>query len=326
MALVSVIVPCYNEQATIWLLLDALFHQTFPHADLEVVIADGMSTDQTTGQISKFQTEHPDLAIRVVSNEKQSIPAGLNRAIETATGDFIIRLDAHSMPSRDYIYRCVEDLKQGLGDNVGGVWEIQPGGPGWAAKAIALAASNPLAVGDARYRYTDQAGSVDTVPFGAFRRALINKVGGFNENLLTNEDYEFNTRVRQADGVVWLDPEIRSVYFARSTFHALARQYWRYGFWKVRMLRIYPGTIRWRQALPPLFVASLIVFGLMALWLPAARWVLLIELLSYLSIIGLSGASLAIKHSDARLLIGIPIAIAVMHLNWGAAFLWSLVR
>ena len=99
---------------------------------------------------------------------------------------------------------------------------------------------------------------MDTVPFGAFRRSLIDKIGLFDETLLTNEDYEFNTRIRQSGGRVWLDPEIVTVYYARSTLRDLARQYWRYGYWKFRMLRRYPDTLRWRQALPPLFVASLI--------------------------------------------------------------------
>ncbi len=326
MSLVSVVVPCYNEQATIRLLLDALYQQLFPRADLEVVIADGMSTDRTVENIRSFQSEFPDLAIQVVFNEKKTIPTGLNMAIRAANGEYIIRLDAHSIPKPDYVSRCVACLRQGLGDNIGGVWEIRPGGQGWVAKAIALAAAHPLAVGDARYRYTDQAGSADTVPFGAFKRTLFEKIGGFNEDLLTNEDYEFNTRVRQAGGTVWLDPDIRSVYFARPTFSALARQYWRYGFWKVRMLRKYPQTIRWRQALPPLFVASLLALGLLAIWFPVLRWLLLIEFVIYCLILASVGIRIAIKHADASLVVGIPLAISVMHFSWGSAFLWSLVR
>ncbi len=148
--------------------------------------------------------------------------------------------------------------KQGRGDNVGGVWEIQPGATTWIARSIAVAAAHPLGVGDAMYRLAATASEVDTVPFGSFRRTLIEQIGGYNESLLTNEDYEFNTRIRQANGRVWLDPSIRSVYFARSTFKELVRQYWRYGYWKWRMLRHFPDTVRWRQALPPLFVLSLV--------------------------------------------------------------------
>ena len=325
MALVSIIVPCYNEETTIQFLLDALYRQTFPRTQLEIVIADGISTDFTLQRIQEFQNNHPDLLIRVIKNDRRTIPSGVNAAIRNAQGDIIIRLDAHSMPHCDYVTKCVENLTQKYGDNVGGVWEIQPGRSGWLANSIALAASNPLGVGDARYRFTKQAGPVDTVPFGAFRRTLIDKVGLFDESLLTNEDYEFNTRVRRAGGTVWLDPAIRTVYFARSDLAALGRQYWRYGYWKLRMLRRYPNTIRWRQALPPIFVAGLIVLGLLAIFLPIFRWLFLSILGMYLLVLILDGLFLAIKHHDASLIIGIPLSIVVMHFSWGAAFLWSLL-
>jgi succinoglycan biosynthesis protein ExoA len=325
MPVVSVIVPCYNEETTIRLLLDAVHQQTYPRANMEVVIGEGLSADRTVEQIHDFQAEHPDLMLHIVSNEKRVIPAGLNCAIQAATGKYIVRLDAHSMPQPDYVAQCVMDLEQNLGDVVGGVWEIQPGDKGWLSKAIALAASHPFGVGDARYRYTDQAGLVDTVPFGAFRRSLIEKIGLFDEGLLTNEDYEFNARVRQAGGTVWLDPAIRSVYFARSTLSALARQYWRYGYWKVRMLRKYPATIRWRQAIPPLFVASLLFLTILSIWLPIARWLITLELALYFFVLSLVGARLAIKVCDYRIFFGVPSAMMTMHLSWGSAFLWSMV-
>jgi glycosyltransferase involved in cell wall biosynthesis len=325
MARVSVIVPCYNEEKTIGFLLNALYQQTYNRSDLEVVIADGLSTDGTLEQIQIFQDTHPDLQIRVIDNVKRTIPSGLNLAVRNSTGELIVRLDAHSMPYADYIAKCVDNLLRGLGDNVGGVWEIRPGGTNWLAKSIALAAANPLGVGDARYRYTTRTGAVDTVPFGAYRRSLIERVGYYNEQLLTNEDYEFNTRIRQSGGTIWLDPEIRTVYFARSNLASLANQYWRYGYWKLRMLRKYPETIRWRQALPPLFVAGLFVFSILAFFLPVMRWFLLFMVSTYLAILLVAGLILAMKNRDLMLIPGIPLSIGVMHLSWGSAFLWSLV-
>ncbi|MBP1694414.1 MAG: glycosyl transferase family 2, partial [Chloroflexi bacterium] len=125
MPLVSIVVPCYNEETTIRPLLESLYRQTIPCNQLEVVIADGMSDDQTVDQIRKFQSENPDLTVKVVTNEKRTIPSGLNRAIKAACGEYILRLDAHCIPQDDYIERTVADLAQGLGDNVGGVWEIR---------------------------------------------------------------------------------------------------------------------------------------------------------------------------------------------------------
>jgi glycosyltransferase involved in cell wall biosynthesis len=320
---VSIIVPCYNEQATIRQLLDAILQQTYPYADMEVVVADGLSQDGTRDEIATFQRQHPDFTMRVVENAARSIPSAVNRAILASTGEFIIRMDAHSRPYPNYVERCLSALKSGLGDNVGGVWQIQPGGNSWIAESVAAAARHPLGVGDAGYRIGARASAVDTVPFGAFRRSLIDKVGLIDESLHSNEDYEFNARIRQSGGRVWLDPEIVTVYYARSTLRDLARQYWRYGYWKFRMLRRYPGTLRWRQALPPLFVASLILLALLAWWPPAA-WLLAVEVTLYVTVLLVAGLLSAARHRKIYLLVGLPLSIATMHLAWGGAFLWSL--
>jgi succinoglycan biosynthesis protein ExoA len=182
-----------------------------------------------------------------------------------------------------------------------------------------------LGVGDAHYRHTGQAQAVDTVPFGAYHRSLVERVGLYDERLLTNEDYEFNTRVRQSGGVVWLDPAIRSAYFARPDLVALARQYGRYGFWKARMLRSYPTTLRWRQALPPLFVFSLLVLTLLSIWIALFRWLLAAEVLIYLVVLLAAGLQTAFGKKDLSMILSVPLAVATMHLAWGGAFLWSLV-
>lgn len=322
---VSIVVPCYNEEATIRLLLESILKQTYPRASMEVVIADGLSQDRTRQVITSFQAEHADLSVRVVDNRQRTIPSSLNRALEASRGEIVVRLDAHSMPIPGYVDRCVRDLEQGLGSNVGGIWMIQPGEKGWVAEGIAAAAAHPLGVGDAMYRLKANAGPVDTVPFGAFRRSLLDRIGSFDETLLTNEDYEFNARVRQAGGIVWLDPGIRSTYVARSTLFELARQYSRYGFWKFRMLRRYPDTLRWRQALPPLFVTSLIGLVLLAFFFPLMRFLLILEMLIYLLILLIAGTVLAIQRHKPLLMPGLLLAIMTMHIFWGSGFLWSLL-
>jgi glycosyltransferase involved in cell wall biosynthesis len=335
MTCVSIIVPCYNEQDTIYSLLEAIYAQTSPRLDLEVVIADGMSTDRTRQEIAGFQVSHPELEIRVVDNPKRIIPAGLNAAIRAARGEYIVRMDAHSEPAADYVARCLAALQANAGDNVGGVWEIEPAGEGWQARSIAIAASHPLGAGDARYRLEGSARSgsarsrraqaVDTVPYGAFRRSLVERVGWFDESLLTNEDYEFNVRIRKAGGRVWLDPTIRSVYRARGTFRELARQYWRYGYWKARMLRRYPETFRWRQ-LAGVFVISFPLLALLAIWFPWAGWLLALEAGLYLLALLLAGAQQAIRHRQPALLAGVSLAIAAMHFAWGSGFIWSMIK
>ena len=322
---VSIIVPCYNEEASIRHLLGALLEQTYPRENMEVVISDGMSSDRTRAVISDFGRENPDLSLRVVDNPARTIPSALNRAIRQARGEMIVRLDAHSMPYPDYVEKCVKALESGNGDNVGGVWEIRPGARTWMAQSIAAAAAHPLGVGDAMYRLRPRAGAVDTVPFGSFRKALIEEIGWFDESLLTNEDYEFNARVRGAGGTIWLDPSIRSVYFSRATLGQLAGQYWRYGFWKWRMLRRYPHTLRWRQGLPPLFVISLGGLALLSFWFQWARFALAAQLLIYFISLVAAAVFEAYGRKKPFIVFGLPPAILTMHLAWGCGFIWSLI-
>jgi hypothetical protein len=249
----------------------------------------------------------------------------LNRAIEAARGEIIVRMDGHSKPYPDYVAKCVAAHQAGRGENVGGVWEIRPGADTWIARSIAVAAAHPLGVGDALYRHAKFAAEVDTVPFGSFRRTLIKRIGPFDESLLTNEDYEFNARVRKSGGKIWLDPSIRSVYFARATLLDLIRQYWRYGYWKWRMLRRYPDTLRWRQALPPLFVLSLIGLSVLSIIVPFAGTLLAAEFLVYLSIMILVGLHAALRRGKAFLIPGLPLGIFAMHIAWGSGFLWSIL-
>jgi succinoglycan biosynthesis protein ExoA len=143
---------------------------------------------------------------------------------------------------------------------------------------------------------------------------------------LTNEDYEFNARIRKSGGRIWFDPAIRSIYFARSNLAELAKQYARYGFWKWRMLRRYPETLRWRQGLPPLFLLTLLIGAILAIFLPVFRLLVAAEILVYLLILAVAGVRAAWQQKKAYLMIGLPLAITTMHFAWGAGFLWSMIK
>lgn len=323
---VSVIVPCYNEEGTIELLLDAIYQQSYPLHLIEVLISDGMSSDRTRDVIKSFSESHAILTIRIVDNIEKNIPSALNVALADATGEYIVRMDAHSIPDHRYIELSIQDLVSGKGDNVGGIWEIKPQKDSTISRSIAAAAAHPIGVGGAQYRIGGEKGAVDTVPFGAYRRSLIDEVGYYDASLLSNEDYEFNTRLRKAGKTVWFNPDIRSVYFARATLSALGKQYWRYGYWKFKMLMRYPESIRIRQAVPPLFVSCLLVLGIASLFHPLPFWVLLGILGLYLIALLLFGIQAAIKQEKLPIMLGFPAAIAVMHISWGTAFLWSALE
>ena len=324
-ARVSILVPCYNEARTIGRLLQAVYQQDFPLNELEVVVADGQSTDGTRAAILAFSREHPQLPLRVIDNPARSIPAALNRAWRAAEGEILVRLDAHSAPRQDYVSRCVTALHTTSAANVGGLWLVEAGADTWLARSIAAAAADTLGAGDARYRTGGAPGAVDTVPFGVFRRQWLERVGGYDESLLTNEDYDLNWRLRQTGGVIWFDPSIRCVYFARSRLRDLARQYSRYGFWKARMLLRHPTSLRWRQAIPAAFVLGTITLLFLGLWSPTAWAVLIAGWLLYLLVLLARGFVLAWRQRRPSLLLGLPLSLSIMHLAWGSAFLVGLV-
>ena len=290
-----------------------------------MVIADGGSTDGTVAIIRGFSGDHPELTIRVIDNLRRVIPAALNAAIEDSTGELVLRLDAHSAPAADYIERCVAALETTQAANVGGLWEILPSDDHWIAQGIAAAAAHPIGAGDARYRVSGQAGPVETVPFGAFRRSWLDRVGQFSEDLHSNEDYEYNWRIRRLGGTVWFDPTIRSVYYARRTLSELARQYARYGFWKARMVMRHPDSLRWRQAVPPLFVLSSLGLLVAASFAQPAGIALAVEWGAYMLLLLLAGLGSAVRGRDPALFFGFPLAAGTMHAAWGAAFWIGLV-
>lgn len=324
--LVSIIIPCYNEEATIGSLLEAIFRQSYPQDRLEVVIADALSTDATRQVISSFQMAHPGLTITLVDNPKRIIPAGLNAAIRAAKGELITRMDAHSIPAVDYVDLSVKNLLEGRGQNVGGVIEIKPARENWISKSIAVATSHPLGVGDARYRWTRTEGPADTVAFGTFHRKTFDEVGYYDETLHINEDYELNTRIRQRGGVIWIDPTIKAVYYSRGDLTSLAKQYFSYGYWKFKMLKRYPGSLRWRQALPPLFLLAILMLLLGSLISTFSLVVLGIGLGFYLLVLIAGSIPEARRKKDISLLVGVPLAIMTMHFSWGSGFLWSMLH
>ena len=312
--------PCRNEAGTIEHLLDAIRGQSWPIERLEVIVVDGSSEDGTQDIVAEFASKHSDMSVRMIDNPGITIPIALNLGISEAKGGVVVRLDAHSVPATDYVERCVVALERTSAANVGGAWEIRPSTDTWVALSIAMAAAHRLGAGGVRYRTGGREGAVETVPFGAFDREWLERVGPFNEDLLTNEDYEYNLRLRQAGGVVWFDPTIRSTYFARGTLRELARQYIRYGYWKGQMLKRHPTSLRWRQVLPPLFVLVLALLVVLAPFAEWARILLLLQVSLYVAMVVVSGLIRAVRSREISLALGMSLAWSTMHLSWGAAF------
>jgi succinoglycan biosynthesis protein ExoA len=325
-ASVSVVIPCLNEERFIAAVLQNLANQ-YDHECYEIIVVDGESTDNTRQVIAEVAASNPELSIRIVDNPARKIPTALNLGIRAAAGTFIVRMDAHCVPSLNYVRRCAQLLKEGRAAIVGMPWNIKPGANSAIARAIALAVAHPFGAGDAKYRLTiATAQFVDTVPFGAFRKSLWEDLGGFNEELEANEDYDFNYRARQKGLLILLDNVAHSDYFARPRVGDLARQYFRYGLWKAQMLKLHPQSVRLRQLVPPAFVSAIVVFALLGLILPRAWWVLGIMALTYLLLAIVFSLQLAVRKSDLKLTAVLPLVFLTIHLSWGSSFLRGLLR
>lgn len=324
---VSVVIPCLNEERFIGKALHNLADQYDPNR-YEIIVVDGLSQDRTRAVIAEFCRERPDVAVTLIDNPARRIPAALNLGISAARGDIIARLDAHAVASSGYIRRSVEVLRQDGVGVVGMPCQVCPGADTLTAKAIAMAVSHPFGIGDAKYRLgrdsTEQQ-PVDTVAFACFRKELWRELGGFDEKLSANEDYEFNYRVRRHGQTVLLDQGEHCDYFARSTLGDLASQYWRYGRWKARMIRSHPRSLKLRQAVAPLFAASTLFLLALGFWFGPAWWLLAIEWGSYLALSLFFTLRLAFR-SGAGLLLLMPIIFSIIHLFWGFGFLFGLVR
>lgn len=318
---VAVVVPCRNEAKHIGALLDALRGQTWPPD--EVLIVNDHSTDATTEVVRAWSAAHADVAVRGLDGPGRGPGPAMNTGIRATTADVIIRFDAHSVPAPDYVARSIDALSASGVGVAGGVWRIQPGAATPIGRAIAAVVSHPLGSGGALYRHADAAGpdrvTVETAPFGAFRRTLWEQLGGFDEGLAANQDFDFNYRARKAGFDVVLDRRIEATYFARPTLAALGRQYFRYGFWKVRMLRKDARAMHWRQV-PPALVFPWVLVTMAAL-LVVPSWPTAAAAAVYPAVLiagaaRIAGPGVGVGHALA--------ALAVVHLWWSAGF-WRAV-
>ena len=320
--------PCFNEEKFIGEVLSTLA-RLGAGARFEIVVVDGMSTDGTRAEVERFARARPDARVRLVDNPERYIPVALNRGIEAARGSVIARMDAHAVPSDNYLRACLEQLRREDVSIVGAPCQIRAAADTSVARANAAAVSHPFGIGDARYRTAGSGAEtqfVDTVPFGVFRKELWQSLGGYNELLLTNEDYDFNYRARRTGGGILLDTSCYSTYFARPTFASLARQYFRYGTWKSRMLRLHPRSVKPRQLVAPAFVLALALLAAAAPWLVAARWLLAFVLAPYALLSFACAASVARRDRDWTLLPLVPVSFLLIHLSWGTGFWLGLLR
>jgi succinoglycan biosynthesis protein ExoA len=269
-----------------------------------------------------MQTQHPN--IRLIDNPGKIVPKGLNIALEQAQGEIIVRVDGHCLIRPDYIRHCVGYLTSENIVGVGGPMETI--GETRISQAIALAMSSPFGVGGSAFRTVrDRKMSVDTVAFPAYRHETIREAGMFDEELVRNQDDEYNYRLREMGGRILMAPEIRSQYYSRGSLSSLWRQYFQYGYWKVRVMQKHPRQMSLRQFIPPVFVTTLVVLAFVSPFLLVASLLLALTVGAYL-VANLTAAFLTASRNGWRYILYLPLAFSALHISYGAGFVVGLVK
>ena len=323
---VTVIVPCRNEAGYLAACLDSILATAYPADRLEVLVVDGQSDDGTRAIAEGYAARRARPPIRVLANPRRTAPAALNIGIEAARGDVIARMDAHASYPPSYLPGLVEALDTMGADNVGGVLVTLPAGPGPVARAIATALSHPFGVGNSRFRIGARAPQwVDTVAFGCWRRGVFQWIGGFDEELVRNQDDEFNHRLIARGGRILLVPSVTAHYYARESLGQVARMFHQYGLYKPLVARKVGRVMTARQLAPPALTLVLLAASLLAPWFGLAR-ILGAAVAALYGVTVLAAAAAALPRLGVRAALVLAVTFPVVHLSYGWGFLRGLVR
>jgi len=316
--MVTILVPMRNEEGFIEACLASLRAQDYPATHTEILVLDGESTDHSRAIVAAIAEDDP--CVRLMLNPGRTQAAGLNIGIHEARGEIIVRADAHATYGPAYVSTCVRHLAERRADNVGGAQRGAGTTP--FTRALAVALRTPLGAGNAPYRLATEPRYADTVWLGSWWKQTLIDIGGVNESLIANEDYEMNCRLRKRGGRILFDPSLESTYYPRPSLLRLWRQYFRYGIGKVQTLRLHPDTLALRQAVPPLFTLGLL---LTLSLLPLSPLPLSIYLGVYALGILAGSTQAATRYGWAHLPYLLVIYPAI-HLAWGTGFLWEILR
>ena len=319
---ISVVIGVRNEAAHIERCVRTILENDYPHDSFEVLVIDGMSTDATRAIVSRIAAE--DARVRLLENPLQIVSAGVNIGIREARGQVITWLGGHAEFARDFLCRSAEALLAHPE-----AWCV--GGPtesvavGTVGRSIAAAMSTSVGVGNARFRLGSYEGYVDTVTFASYRRSVFDTVGMFDEQMIRNQDVDLNDRLLAAGGKIWMSPAIKSRYYPRSGLRKLARQYYQYGYWRIRNIQKSGKPTTLRQIVPLFFVVGWLVLGAGAIvWWPF-RLALAAALAAYLMLLAAGSLLVARRAGLAEALLA-PLVFITLHFSYGLGSLEGVIR
>jgi len=322
---VTIILPCRNEEKFIGPCLDSIIANDYPKNNLEILVIDGMSDDKTRKILKDYSQKYN--FIKIIDNPKKFIPLALNIGVKNAKGEFIVRMDAHSVYNKNYISKCIKYLKEYEVDNVGGIWKIMPSEKTLINKAIVLASSSFFGAGNAHYRtgYSKGLKFVDTVFGGCYKKDVFKKIGLYNENLVRSEDMEFNLRLKKAGGKILLAPEIVTRYYPKSTLKEFFKHNFLDGIWTIYPLK-FGLSLKLRHYIPFVFIFSLIVPLTLSVFFKPMIYLFLFIIGLYLFTSLFFSISIAIKEKNFGLVFLLPLAFACRHFGYGLGSLVGLIK
>jgi len=319
---ITVIMPIRNEADFIERAVRSILDNDYPAERMEILAVDGMSDDGTREIVTRLSVA--DSRVKMLDNPRRITPAAMNIGIKAARGDLFIRIDGHTEIPPDFIAASIRCLHEHPEAWIAGGY-IKTVADSYTGRAIASAMCSPIGVGNSRFRLGDYEGWVDTLAFGTHRMWIVDKVGYFDEELVRNQDDEFNLRIILAGGKIWMSKAVQSTYFSRGSLGKLWKQYFQYGFWRIRTLQKHKKPASFRQLVPLIFVLSLLLPGLAGfLWKPL--WILLaIEVALY--VLGLLVGALDVgRKSGWKYAPLAPAVFAILHSAYGLGCLWGVVR
>lgn len=321
---VAIIIPTLNEEKFIGKCLDSVLAQTFAAERMDIMVVDGGSRDRTKEIVSEYSKMHNN--IRFITNPQKIQSAAFNIGVKESTAPYIIRLDAHALYDVNYVELCVNGLQkdQSCG-NVGGLLHIKPQSNSIVAEANAILNKLKFGIGGASFRVGAKAGYVDTVPFGAFPRTVIDAIGGMREDLPRGEDNEFNSRIRKHGFKIYFNPDIICTYFARDSIKSSIKQMYANGFSIGRLLQIDRKSVGLRHIVPFAFVLSCIVFLTGGFLWHLLWYILLCEIAAYVIADILADVSACIEYGFKYLPI-LFILFPLIHISYGWGTLVGIIK
>lgn len=275
---VSIVIPILNEEKYIANCIESILEQDYPKEKLELVLVDGISSDDTLAIIERYKSYCP--FIKVYSNPQKTVQFALNIGIMNAKGKYIVRMDAHSEYVADYVSKCIEFLEKTNAFDVGGPMIAK--GKNDIQKVVAAAYHSPFALGGGKFHIENFEGYADTVFLGAFRKQDLIDIGLYDERLPRSEDDDLTFRINEAGYKVYITPQIKSVYYPRDSYSSLFKQYFEYGLWKVAVIKKHKKPARISHLIPLLFILFLLFFGLGSLIFRPIRYIFVIVMCLYI--------------------------------------------